>query len=56
VVQRSWGGGTHILFTLQLINLFLVLAIGITVVHEFALAVRAFAGLAIGLLREDASV
>lgn len=49
------GRATHILFTLQLVNLFLGLAVGITVVHEFALAVRAFAGLEIGLLGEDAS-
>jgi len=55
VVQRSLGG-THVLFTLQLIELFPILAVGITVVHKFALAIRAFARLEIGLLREDASV
>jgi len=54
VVQRS-RGGTHVLFTLQFINLFPALAVSITVVHKFALAVRALAGLEVGLLGEDAS-
>jgi len=52
-VQRRWG--TYVLLALQLINFFL-LAVGITVIHKFALTVRALAGLQIDLLREDASV
>jgi hypothetical protein len=59
LIRRSGSaqlGGTHVFFALQLINLFLVLAVGISVVHKFTLAIRALAGLEIGLLREDASV